>query len=507
MSHRVLRSINASIKCCSCTKHSINNRQNKYIPVLWSTQHRYYTSRPTPLLTLSRPTALTSPRRHYATPPGPGGGKKVYSRDRPHVNVGTIGHIDHGKTTLTAAITHVLSKKKQATKMKYSDIDNAPEEKKRGITIAVAHVEYMTDSRHYSHTDCPGHADFVKNMIVGASQMDGAIVVVAATDGAMPQTKEHLILAKQIGLKNVVVYINKVDVAEEEMVELVEMEMRELLTQFGFDGDNTPFIKGSALCALEGKNPEMGANSIKELLAAVDETIPVPERDVDKPFVMYIEKSHKIPGRGTVAVGRVDQGSIKKGQDIQIDGMGLPTIKTLVTGMETFHKQMDTADSGDQCGLLLRGLKRSDIKRGMVVARPGEVSLYNNIDTKLYLLSKDEGGRHVPVVNYQLAKMFSKTWDVTCQIEVVGKEMMMPGEDATVRFTMVRDTHFTLGQKFTIRMGEQTVGTGVVTKINPNLGSEAIDLAKGGLRLREKMAAKAAKKKEKEMATAAQSAQ
>jgi len=363
----------------------------------------------------------------------------------------------------------------------------------------VAHVEYMTESRHYSHTDCPGHADFIKNMIVGTSQMDGAIVVVAATDGAMPQTKEHLILAKQIGIKHLIVFINKVDVADSEMVELVEMEMRELLTQFGFDGDNTPFIKGSALNALEGKNPEIGEDSINALLTAVDNAIPVPVREIEQPFVMYIEGTHKIPGRGTVAVGRVETGSIKKGEDIVIEGYET-SLETKVTGMETFHKGMESADCGDQVGLLLRGLKRNEIRRGMVIAKPGVVRMYNHIETKLYLLSKEEGGRPVPIASYHKARVFSKTWDISCQLEIVGKDMLMPGEDGTVKLTMLRDMWFTPGQKFTIRIENQTVGTGVVTKILPNLNTDEVEFARGGIKAREKLAKKLAKKLEKEAA-------
>ena len=435
--------------------------------------------------------------RKYATPSGPPGSKKVYSRDRPHINIGTIGHIDHGKTTLTAAITQVLSKKKLATKKSFDQIDNAPEEKRRGITINVAYVEYMTDNRHYSHTDCPGHSDFIKNMITGTSQMDGAILVVAATDGVMPQTREHLILAKQIGVEHIVVYINKIDVADAEMVELVEMEMRELLTQLDFKEENTPFVKGSALLALQGKSPDMGSSSIFNLMDAVDATVPVPTRDVDKPFTMFIEQPHTIPGRGTVCTGRIETGKIKKGEEVSIEGYG-ESYKTTVTGIETFHKSMDYGEAGDHVGALVRGLKRDDVKRGMVLAHPGATSQNSCIEAQVYLLTKEEGGRIKPLVHFQSAQIFSQTWNMFAQIDLLGKDMLMPGDDGTVKFRMHKPMVIPMGSKFTLRAAGQTAGTGVVTKYYPNLTKEEVEMIVGGKKARER----AERKKERAEAAA-----
>ncbi|KAF7282255.1 hypothetical protein GWI33_003052 [Rhynchophorus ferrugineus] len=387
--------------------------------------------------------------------------KKVFERNKPHCNVGTIGHVDHGKTTLTAALTKVLADQKLAKLRGYADIDNAPEEKARGITINVAHIEYQTEKRHYGHTDCPGHADYIKNMITGAAQMDGAIMVVAATDGVMPQTREHLLLAKQIGVKHLVVFINKVDAADKEMVELVEMEIRELLNEMGFDGDNVPIITGSALCALEGKDPEIGKDAILKLLDAIDNYIPTPERELDKPFLLPIEHVYSIPGRGTV-----------------------------VTGVEMFHQILDEAQAGDQLGALVRSVKREEIKRGMVMAKPGTVKSYDNIETQVYVLNKEEGGRSKPFTSYIQLQMFCRTWDTAVQVIVVDKEMVMPGEDSKLILKMVKPMVLEQGQRFTLRDGMQTLGTGVVTKVLPPLNDEERELVTAGKKAREKKLAK-----------------
>ncbi|KAK2584186.1 hypothetical protein KPH14_006614 [Odynerus spinipes] len=368
--------------------------------------------------------------------------KKVYSRDKPHCNVGTIGHVDHGKTTLTAAITKVLSEKELAKAKGYTDIDNAPEEKARGITINVAHIEYQTEKRHYGHTDCPGHADYIKNMITGTAQMDGAILVVAATDGTMPQTREHLILAKQIGIEHIVVFINKVDAADKEMIELVEMEIRELLSEMGYNGEQIPVIKGSALCALEGKNPEIGANAILELLDAVDAHIPTPVRDLDKPFLLPVETVYSIPGRGTVVTGRLERGKLKKGMECEFLGYN-KCLKSTVTGIEMFHQTLEEAHAGDQLGALVRGLKRTDVKR--------------------------EGGKKKPVGNLAQLQMFCKTWDVAAQVLVQGKPMAMPGEDSKFELKLIRPMVCEKGQRFTLRDGNITLGTGVITNVLKSL--------------------------------------
>lgn len=395
--------------------------------------------------------------------------KQVYSRDKPHCNIGTIGHVDHGKTTLTAAITKVLADKKLAKVKNYADIDNAPEEKARGITINVAHVEYATAARHYSHTDCPGHADYIKNMITGTSQMDGAILVVAATDGAMPQTREHLLLAKQIGVTNIVVFINKIDAADAEMAELVEMEMRELLTEMGWKGDEVPFIKGSALCALEGKQPDIGAKAILELLEQVDNTIPQPVRDLDKPFYLPVEHTYSIPGRGTVVTGRLERGIIKKGMECEFVGYNR-TFKTTITGIEMFHKILEEAQAGDQLGALIKGVKRDDMQRGLIMAKPGTVKMHDHVEAQVYLLTKEEGGRTKPYTIWGQAHVFSKTWDVASRItEIDGKEMLMPGEDGKMTFRLLKSMALEQGQRFTLRDGGYTAGTGVVTKIHKNL--------------------------------------
>ncbi|EFA09578.1 elongation factor Tu, mitochondrial [Tribolium castaneum] len=405
--------------------------------------------------------------------------KKVFDRSKPHCNVGTIGHVDHGKTTLTAAITKVLADQKLAEAKKYQDIDNAPEEKARGITINVAHIEYQTENRHYGHTDCPGHADYIKNMITGAAQMDGGILVVAATDGVMPQTREHLLLAKQIGVDHLVVFINKVDAADKEMVELVEMEIRELMTQMGFDGDNVPIVAGSALCALEGKNPEIGSEAVLKLLKEVDNYIPTPTRELDKPFLLPVEHVYSIPGRGTVVTGRLERGVVKKGNDCEFVGYN-KVLKSTVTGVEMFHQILEEAQAGDQVGALVRGVKRDDIKRGMVMAKPGTVKSYDHIESQVYILSKDEGGRTKPFTSYIQLQMFCRTWDCAIQVIVPDKEMVMPGEDSKLILKLLRPMVLEQGQRFTLRDGSQTLGTGVVTKVLPALKeNERIQLLEG----------------------------
>lgn len=407
---------------------------------------------------------MVSAQRFYAE-------KKVYNRDKPHCNVGTIGHVDHGKTTLTAAITKVLSERQLAKAKGYSEIDNAPEEKARGITINVAHIEYQTDKRHYGHTDCPGHADYIKNMITGTAQMDGAVLVVAATDGTMPQTREHLVLAKQIGIEHIVVFINKVDAADKEMVELVEMEVRELLTEMGYKGDTIPVIKGSALCALEGKDPEIGANAIMELLDAVDNHIPTPIRDLDKPFLLPVESVYSIPGRGTVVTGRLERGKIKKGTECEFIGYN-KSLKSTITGIEMFHQTLEEAHAGDQLGALVRGLKRTDVKRGMIMCKPGTMKAYDHLEAQVYVLTKEEGGRKKPVGNLAQLQMFCKTWDVAAQVMITDKQMAMPGEDSKFELKLIRPMVCEKGQRFTLRDGSVTLGTGVITNVLKSLSED-----------------------------------
>eukprot|EP00127_Corallochytrium_limacisporum_P006366 Clim_evm77s225 gene=Clim_evmTU77s225 len=392
-------------------------------------------------------------------------GMATFERTKPHVNIGTIGHVDHGKTTLTAAITKVLAEAGGAEYRAYDAIDNAPEEKARGITIASAHVEYQTDNRHYAHVDCPGHADYVKNMITGTAQMDGAILVVAATDGCMPQTREHLLLAKQIGLPKIVVFMNKLDAADEEMAELVEDEVRELLTEFGYDGENTPVVKGSALAAIEDKKPELGKDRIMELMANVDEWIPEPQRDLDKPFLMPIEDCFSIAGRGTVVTGCVERGKLKKGEDLEIVGMTEAPIKTTCTGIETFKKSLDEAHAGDNLGALLRNIKRSDIKRGMVLCKPGTVKPHTKVKAELYILKKDEGGRHKPFTSSFRPQIFLRTCDVTAEIQLENKEICMPGDNVTATLEIIKPIAAEAGDRFTIREGNKTIGTGVIAEV------------------------------------------
>ncbi|XP_069142421.1 elongation factor Tu-like [Argopecten irradians] len=423
-------------------------------------------------------------------PPAPGQ-KKVYTREKPHLNIGTIGHVDHGKTTLTAAITKVLSQKKGAKFLKYDDIDRAPEEKKRGITINTATVEYNTDKRHYGHIDCPGHADYIKNMITGTAQMDSCILVVAATDGTMPQTREHLLLAKQIGIDKMVVFINKADAADAEMIELVEMEIRETLSEFGFDGDNTPIIIGSALQALEGTNDELGANKVRELLDAVDNYIPDMVRDLDKDFLMPVESVFTISGRGTVVSGQVIRGVVNKGDEVELKGHGV-TIKTLLTGIEMFNKSLDRAEAGDQLGALLRGLKKTDARKGMTLSKPGTIASVNHITAKVYLLSPDEGGKKAPFVHGSQAQIYSTTWRCPVFFQLSeSKPMLMPGEDAQIDLYLLKNMCMDIGQRFTIRDSNQTTGYGVVTAINADVDMEAYQADKR----KEKSAKKKAQKK------------
>ena len=391
--------------------------------------------------------------------------KESFKRDKPHLNVGTIGHVDHGKTTLTAAITDVLSKKGLAEKKNYDDIDGAPEEKERGITINTAHVEYATDTRHYAHVDCPGHADYVKNMITGAAQMDGAILVVAATDGPMPQTKEHILLARQVGVPQLVVFMNKVDLVDDpELLELVEMEVRELLSSYGFDGDNTPIIQGSATGALAGD--EKWIAKINELMDAVDSYIPVPPRLVDLPFLMSVEDVFSITGRGTVATGRIERGRIKVGEAVEIVGLMEKPLASTCTGVEMFKKLLDEGEAGDNAGLLLRGIEKTQIRRGMVLCKPGSITPHTEFKGEVYVLSKEEGGRHTPFFNKYRPQFYFRTTDVTGEVTLnAGTEMVMPGDNTNLNVVLIQPIAMEKGLKFAIREGGRTVGAGQVTEI------------------------------------------
>ena len=391
--------------------------------------------------------------------------KETFKRDKPHVNVGTIGHIDHGKTTLTAAITTILAKSGLAQAKKYDEIDAAPEEKERGITINTAHVEYQTANRHYAHVDCPGHADYVKNMITGAAQMDGAILVVAATDGPMPQTKEHILLARQVGVPRMVVFMNKVDLVDDpELLELVEMEIRELLTFYGFDGDNTPIIKGSATGALAGE--EKWVKAVEELMAAVDSYIPLPPRPVDQPFLMSVEDVFSITGRGTVATGRIERGRVKVGEGVEIVGLIEKPLTSTVTGVEMFRKLLDEGEAGDNAGLLLRGIEKKDIRRGMVICKPGSITPHTEFKGEVYVLSKEEGGRHTPFFNKYRPQFYFRTTDVTGEVELPGgTEMVMPGDNTSLTVKLIQPIAMEKGLKFAIREGGRTVGAGQVTEI------------------------------------------
>ena len=391
--------------------------------------------------------------------------KEHYDRSKPHVNIGTIGHVDHGKTTLTAAITTVLGKKGLANPQDYASIDAAPEERERGITINTAHVEYETEKRHYAHIDAPGHADYVKNMITGAAQMDGAILVVSATDGPMPQTREHILLSRQVGVKYLIVFLNKVDlVDDEELIDLVEMEVRELLSEYGFPGDDTPVIKGSALKALQG-DPDAEA-AIMELMDTVDEYIPTPERDTDKPLLLPVEDVFSITGRGTVASGRIDRGAVRVGDEVEIVGIKPETQKAVVTGVEMFRKTLDYGEAGDNVGVLLRGIQRDDIERGQVLAKPGSITPHTKFKAEVYVLTKEEGGRHTPFFNNYRPQFYFRTTDVTGNIALPeGTEMVMPGDNVTIDVELIHPIAIEDGTRFSIREGGRTVGSGVVTEI------------------------------------------
>jgi elongation factor Tu len=391
--------------------------------------------------------------------------KETFKREKPHVNVGTIGHVDHGKTTLTAAITDILSKKGLAQAKKYDEIDGAPEEKERGITINTAHVEYQTANRHYAHVDCPGHADYVKNMITGAAQMDGAILVVAATDGPMPQTKEHILLARQVGVPQIVVFMNKVDLVDDpELLELVEMEIRDLLSSYGFDGDNTPIIKGSATGALAGE--EKWVKAVEELMDAVDSYIPLPPRPVDMPFLMSVEDVFSITGRGTVATGRIERGIIKVGEAVEIVGLMDAPLNSTVTGVEMFKKLLDRGEAGDNAGLLLRGIEKSQIRRGMVICAPKTITPHTEFKGEVYVLSKEEGGRHTPFFQKYRPQFYFRTTDVTGEVTLPeGTEMVMPGDNTNLSVKLIAPIAMEKGLKFAIREGGRTVGAGQVTEI------------------------------------------
>ncbi|MBT4855748.1 elongation factor Tu [bacterium] len=392
--------------------------------------------------------------------------KDVFERKKPHVNIGTIGHVDHGKTTLTAAITKRQADKGLANFKDFGSIDNAPEERERGITIATSHVEYETPNRHYAHVDCPGHADYVKNMITGAAQMDGAILVVSAADGAMPQTREHLLLAKNVNVPKIVVFLNKVDmVDDEEMVEMVEEELRELISKYGFDGENVPVIKGSALKSLEGDDSDLGGGAIDKLMEAVDTYIPEPDRDKDKPFMMAVEGVFSIPGRGTVATGRIERGVVNVGDECQIMGFG-KDLTTTVTGVEMFNKTLNTGEAGDNVGLLLRGVKKEEIERGMVICKKGSMKLHTKFKCQAYILNKDEGGRHSPFFTGYRPQFYIRTTDVTGVVSLPeGREMVMPGDDSEFSVELIAPVAIEKDMRFTIREGGRTVGSGIVTEL------------------------------------------
>jgi elongation factor Tu len=392
--------------------------------------------------------------------------KQKFERKKPHLNIGTIGHVDHGKTTLTAAITKVLEKQGKAKFMAYDQIDKAPEEKERGVTINIAHVEYETDKRHYAHVDCPGHADYVKNMITGAAQMDGAILVVSAADGPMPQTREHILLARQVGVPAIVVFLNKADMVDDkELLDLVELEVRELLSKYKFPGDDTPIVIGSALKAMEGDTSEMGEGAILKLMEAVDSFIKEPVRDIDKPFIMPVEDVFTISGRGTVVTGRVERGIVKVGEEIEIVGFR-PTQKTVATGVEMFRKLLDEGQAGDNIGVLLRGTKREDVERGQVLAKPGSITPHTKFNAEAYVLTKEEGGRHTPFFNGYRPQFYFRTTDVTGVVKLPeGTEMVMPGDNINVEIELITPVAMDQGLNFAIREGGRTVGAGVVTKI------------------------------------------
>ncbi len=391
--------------------------------------------------------------------------KAKFERNKPHCNIGTIGHVDHGKTSLTAAITKVLAKSGGATFTAYDQIDKAPEERARGITISTAHVEYETTNRHYAHVDCPGHADYVKNMITGAAQMDGAILVVSAADGPMPQTREHILLARQVGVPALVVFLNKMDLADPELVELVELEVRDLLSSYQFPGDDIPIVQGSAVCALEGKQPEIGEEAVLKLMAAVDSYIPQPERAIDRPFLMPIEDVFSISGRGTVVTGRVERGVVNVGDEVEIVGIK-NTVKTIVTGVEMFRKLLDRGEAGDNIGALLRGTKREDVERGQVLAKPGSITPHKKFKAEAYVLTKEEGGRHTPFFTNYRPQFYFRTTDVTGVVQLPeGVEMVMPGDNVSMDVELIQPIAMDEGLRFAIREGGRTVGAGVVAKI------------------------------------------
>ena len=392
-------------------------------------------------------------------------GKAKFERNKPHCNIGTIGHVDHGKTSLTAAITKILARSGGATYTAYDQIDKAPEERARGITISTAHVEYETKNRHYAHVDCPGHADYVKNMITGAAQMDGAILVVSATDGPMPQTREHILLARQVGVPALVVFLNKCDIADPELLELVEMELRELLTSYNYPGDDIPIIQGSAVCALNDTQPVLGEEAIIKLMEAVDSYIPQPERDIDKPFLMPVEDVFSISGRGTVVTGRVERGIVKVGEEVEIVGLKT-TVKTIVTGVEMFRKLLDQGQAGDNIGALLRGTKREDVERGQVLAKPGSITPHTKFKAESYILTKEEGGRHTPFFTNYRPQFYFRTTDVTGIVQLPeGVEMVMPGDNVSMDVELIAPIAMDEGLRFAIREGGRTVGAGVVAKI------------------------------------------
>ena len=392
--------------------------------------------------------------------------KVKFERNKPHCNIGTIGHVDHGKTSLTAAITKVLAKSGGATFTAYDQIDKAPEERARGITISTAHVEYETKNRHYAHVDCPGHADYVKNMITGAAQMDGAILVVSAADGPMPQTREHILLARQVGVPALVVFLNKMDLADPELVELVELEVRDLLTSYQFPGDDIPIIHGSAVCALEGKQPEIGEEAVLKLMEAVDSYIPQPERAIDRPFLMPIEDVFSISGRGTVVTGRIERGIVNVGDEVEIVGIK-NTVKTIVTGVEMFRKLLDRGEAGDNVGALLRGTKREDVERGQVLAKPGTITPHKKFKAEAYVLTKEEGGRHTPFFTNYRPQFYFRTTDVTGVVQLPeGVEMVMPGDNVSMDVELIQPIAMDEGLRFAIREGGRTVGAGVVAKIS-----------------------------------------
>ncbi|KAI0330546.1 translation elongation factor Tu [Cubamyces sp. BRFM 1775] len=453
------------------------------LPATRLVSRRLFSSRATQALYSCTRSSVRYPTTSYSTPCRTVGRNLIFSRGyaepaankfsraKPHLNIGTIGHVDHGKTTLTAAITKVLADKGSAQFTDYSQIDKAPEEKARGITINSAHVEYESDTRHYGHIDCPGHADYIKNMITGAAQMDGAIIVVSATDGQMPQTREHLLLARQVGIKKLVVFINKVDmIADKEMLDLVDMEMRDLLSTYNYDGENTPIIMGSALAALEGRDPEIGANKIMELIKACDEWLEIPPRDLDKPFLLPVEDVFSISGRGTVATGRVERGVCNKGDEVEIIGLGTK-LKSVLTGIEAFHKELDRGEAGDNMGALLRGVKREQVRRGQVIIAPGTMKAVKKFQAQIYILTKDEGGRYTPFMANYKPQLYIRTADISTALSWpegtpdAEEKMVMPGDNVEMVCTLHYDVAGEVGTRFTLREGGKTVGTGIITKV------------------------------------------